>query len=84
MDKVTRLGMGVAASQTVATYDIRGVEYQRIPYGLEAEDWGANEGPCHDCGVHKGLLHVVGCDVELCPCCGGQAIYCECNDDAEA
>ena len=83
MDKVARLRMGVGPSQAVTTYDIRGREYRRIPYGSEAEDWGANEQPCHDCGVTKGLFHVVGCDVERCPCCGGQAIYCECNDDED-
>jgi hypothetical protein len=76
--------MGVEASQAVEAYDIQGTQYRRIPYGSEAENWGADNGPCHDCGVTKGLYHVVGCDVERCPRCGGQAIYCECDDQDEA
>ena len=35
--------------------------------------------PCHDCGAVKGEFHVVGCDVERCPVCKGQAISCDCD-----
>jgi hypothetical protein len=31
---------------------------------------------CHDCGRKEGQLHVRGCDMELCPFCGGQLICC--------
>ncbi|PSH04307.1 MAG: hypothetical protein CXZ00_08085 [Acidobacteria bacterium] len=32
--------------------------------------------PCHDCGVLQGELHLWGCDMEVCPRCGGQYICC--------
>ena len=34
---------------------------------------------CHDCGVKEGQLHVLGCDMERCPFCGGQLIGCNCR-----
>jgi hypothetical protein len=63
-----------------ARIEIAGRSFERVRYGGEAEDRGADRGPCHDCGVAKGELHVWGCDVERYPACGGQVIYCECED----
>lgn len=34
--------------------EIGGKLVDRIRYGDEREDWGADRGPCHDCGVAKG------------------------------
>lgn len=45
----------------------------RIPYR------GWEEEPCHDCAVLPGQLHVMGCDDETCPNCGGQALACPCR-----
>lgn len=39
--------------------------------------------PCHDCGVIFGQLHLHGCDVEQCACCGGQRLGCECTAEED-
>jgi len=33
---------------------------------------------CHDCNIQEGGFHHVGCDMELCPRCGGQFLGCSC------
>jgi len=63
------------------TFRIGGKLFQRIRYGEEKDDWGAERQPCHNCGVTKGELHIFGCDVERCPRCGAEALYCECPYD---
>lgn len=38
---------------------------------------------CHDCGVvHEGHHHP-GCDMEICPRCGGQLISCGCLNEPD-
>ncbi len=73
----------IAEAQTIAHWSIDGVLHERIKYGNEQDDWGADTRPCHDCRVVKGQYHVPGCDVERCPVCGGQVIGCDCNYDED-
>ncbi len=58
---------------------VDGVEYARIPYGVDHPDIEVKP-QCRDCGVAVGHLHVPGCCVERCPRCRvGQAYGgCEC------
>lgn len=71
----------IREAQRETTYAVRGREIRRVPYGAEADDWGAGDRACADCGVIEGELHVPGCDIEQCPACGDQAITCGCRSD---
>lgn len=71
----------IRAAQADTAMWRRGGFYQRIRYGSEPDDWGADHQPCGDCGVIKGEFHVPGCDIEACPRCRGQSISCRCSDD---
>lgn len=52
---------------------IEGETYKRIPYSHPTDQ------RCHDCNVVLGAYHHPGCDMDLCPICGGQIISCGCQ-----
>jgi len=71
----------IRKAQSITSYRLDGKNFPRVPYGSEADDWGADKYPCHDCRVIKGEFHVPDCDAEECPSCGGQLISCDCAFD---
>lgn len=68
----------IELAQTIPTIILNGRQFNRIRYGAEQEDWGADSRSCRDCAVIKDQFHVSGCDVERCPFCGEQLISCDC------
>jgi hypothetical protein len=38
------------------------------------------EADCGDCGVNAGGLHHQGCDIETCPSCDEQRLFCNCEN----
>jgi len=56
---------------------INGVYYHRNIFCFDKND------RCHDCGIINeiGNVHHYGCDMEVCPCCGGQLYCCDCKKE---
>jgi hypothetical protein len=78
-------------AQKEKTVMLLGKRYRRIRYGKEEmpKEFRARwqeiiTQPCGDCGVVRGELHLEGCDIEVCPCCSGQYLGCECRHDEDS
>jgi hypothetical protein len=65
--------MTTGASCSVAVMHLRGVPYLLAPAARR----------CGDCGVARGGLHHLGCDIQRCPVCRGQLISCGCRFDED-
>jgi len=48
--------------------DPTGKTWERIPHD--------GDEPCGDCNAEQGEVHLDGCDIEVCPRCGGQMMIC--------
>lgn len=70
--------MLISVGCTCSEIECNGKIYKRIPYG--EDDYDIDE-RCHDCGAAQGNYHHYGCDMEICPVCGEQLHFCECDID---
>lgn len=73
----------IEAAQLITTILLKDGEFDRIKYGDETEDFGAEDHACGDCAVIKGQYHVQNCDIEECPNCNGQLLSCDCTIEEE-
>ena len=69
-------------AQRIKIVSVGSIAHNRIRFGEEKEDWGADTGPCRDCLAIRGEFHAPDCDIERCPVCGGQLWFgCECSSE---
>jgi len=68
----------IESAQGHTRYTIGGRAHERIRYGDAREGGDPPLASCPDCGAAEGQLHVPGCDVEVCPACGGRVVSCDC------
>jgi hypothetical protein len=73
----------LAEAQDQRTYSIAGDVFRRISFGKDHAGEASRVPSCRDCAAARGQLHVPGCCLEDCPCCGGQAIGCDCVHDED-
>ena len=71
-------GKRMRDAQLQPSTEIAGEIFERVRYG---NDYPDPKPRCRDCGVRLGEFHVVGCCVERCPKCMGQALTCLCHDE---
>ena len=74
--------MATGRSCTVDRLHRGGRQIALAAFGSEPASAGRAE-RCGDCGVARGGLHHLGCDVQRCPVCSGQLASCACEFDED-
>jgi hypothetical protein len=76
--------VGAVDGCTIETFDdfADGIERTRVRFGEEFRDY-TPAFRCPGCGVTVGNFHHEECGYEHCPRCDGQAVSCECLEDAD-
>jgi hypothetical protein len=72
-------GKEIERAQVRTHTTVNGVAVLRIRHSTSPSQ-SASE-PCQECAVLPGQLHVMGCDFEQCPNCGGEFLYCPCKNE---
>jgi hypothetical protein len=71
----------IRAAQDEPTVTLKDETFERFRFGKGPGERREAARPCGDCAVIRGEFHVPGCDLERCPRCRGQLIFCSCNYD---
>lgn len=69
----------IEEAQTITFYEVDGTKFERVRFGSEVPSSAAGRKYCRDCAVLQDEFHVPGCDVEECPRCRDQALFCACH-----
>ncbi len=70
-------------SCTQVALHVGGLRYDLSPFGSETCPSPSRATRCGDCGVERGGLHHLGCDLQPCPRCRGQLLSCGCRFDED-
>ena len=75
--------MTTAATCEVTEFHLDGVPVPLTPYRPERGRGVSAPDRCGDCGVRPGGFHHIGCDMQRCPLCRGQFMWCDCRFDED-
>jgi hypothetical protein len=78
-----RSEMTAGRSCSVEALHVNGRRFQLGRHGSEGDLFTSLSPRCSDCGVERGGLHHLGCDLQRCPRCRGQLLSCGCRFDED-